>query len=394
MLLKSIKVKSMLSFRDMSLDLRPLNVLIGPNASGKSNLIEMVALLQAAPRDLAGFVRRSGGISDWFWKGERGTGENGDGGSIEVLLESPEGSMPVRYILDLARRGQVLDVLAERLENEKPFPRYDNPYYFFRIAEGQGRVAVRDSEEGSHSQYISTEDLTPGQSLLREIREPTLYPIVTSIGKQLNSIRLYREWNLGKIRGPQPTDLPNDFLDEDFSNLALVLNQLEVEASFREIERNLQHFYEIYERVIVGIQANTAQLRIREKGGLANVIPATRLSDGTLRFLSLLVILCHPKPPPLICIEEPELGLHPDIIPRIAELLKSASERTQLIITTHSEKLIDELSDDPESVVICERDPEFGSEFQRLSKQELESWLERYQLGELWQKGEIGGTRW
>lgn len=73
MLLKSIKVKGMLSFRDMSLDLRPLNMLIGPNASGKSNLIEMIALLQAAPRDLAGFVRRSGGISDWFWKGERGT---------------------------------------------------------------------------------------------------------------------------------------------------------------------------------------------------------------------------------------------------------------------------------------------------------------------------------
>ena len=73
MLLKSIKVKGMLSFRDMSLDLRPLNMLIGPNASGKSNLIEMVALLQAAPRDLAGFVRRSGGISDWFWKGEIGT---------------------------------------------------------------------------------------------------------------------------------------------------------------------------------------------------------------------------------------------------------------------------------------------------------------------------------
>ncbi|MCH7745224.1 MAG: AAA family ATPase, partial [Chloroflexi bacterium] len=149
----------------------------------------------------------------------------------------------------------------------------------------------------------------------------------------------------------------------------------------------------MYDRVLVGIEANTARLLIREKG-LTKPIPATRLSDGTLRFLSLLTILCHPKPPPLICIEEPELGLHPDIIPLIAELLRDASERTQLIVTTHSERLIDELSDIPESVVVCERGPEFGTEFKRLSSEQLGLWLEKYRLGELWQKGELGGVRW
>ena len=143
----------------------------------------------------------------------------------------------------------------------------------------------------------------------------------------------------------------------------------------------------------VGIHANTAQLWIREKG-LENAIPATRLSDGTLRFMALLAILCHPEPPPLVCIEEPELGLHPDVIPLIAELLKSASQRTQIVVTTHSKALIDEFSDDPESVVVCERTPDFGSKFERLSETDLELWLERYQLGELWQKGQIGGTRW
>jgi predicted ATPase len=73
-------------------------------------------------------------------------------------------------------------------------------------------------------------------------------------------------------------------------------------------------------------------------------IPATRLSDGTLRFLCFLAILCHPEPPALICIEEPELGLHPDVLPGLAELMKETSTRTQLIVTTHSDTLVDALS--------------------------------------------------
>ena len=84
-------------------------------------------------------------------------------------------------------------------------------------------------------------------------------------------------------------------------------------------------------------------------------IPATRLSDGTVRYLCLLAILCDPEPPPLIGIEEPELGLHPDILPKIADLLMAASERTQLIVTTHSEILVDALTERPGAVVVCEK---------------------------------------
>lgn len=122
-------------------------------------------------------------------------------------------------------------------------------------------------------------------------------------------------------------------------------------------------------------------------------IPATRLSDGTLRYLCLLAILCDPEPPPLICIEEPELGLHPDILPTVADLLKSASERTQLIVTTHSDILVDAMTETPENVVICEKH-EGKTEMKRLCAGELEEWLKRYRLGQLWIKGELGGTRW
>ena len=393
MFIKSLQVKGMLSFEDVALDLRPLNVLIGPNASGKSNLIEIIALLQAAPRDLAGFIRESGGITDWLWKGDNYQNRIG---RVEVILNVPNTTRPLRYLLEIGEQSQRFDILEEKLENEHIHAAgYTNPYRYFRIHEGKGVVRTYLNE--TQTRLIDTDNIIPpGQSVLHEIRNQTLHPEIYQVSRRFDAIRLYREWNMGRksgIRKPQPTDAPNDFLLEDFSNVALVLNRLQSGHFIREIEENLQNFYHLYEQVNVGIQANTAQLWIREKG-LENVIPATRLSDGTLRFLALLMILCHPDPPPLICIEEPELGLHPDVIPQIAELLKSASERTQLIVTTHSKALIDEFSDVPGSVVVCERTDEFGTEFNRLSRNELEIWLEDYQLGELWQKGEIGGTRW
>ncbi len=130
---------------------------------------------------------------------------------------------------------------------------------------------------------------------------------------------------------------------------------------------------------------------IEEEGG--QLIPATRLSDGTLRYLCLLAILLHPNPPPVIGIEEPELGLHPDILPTIAELLRKASERTQLFVTTHSDTLVSALSDTPECILVCESTPD-GTTMKRLEAEPLREWLEKYSLGEIWRMGDIGGNRW
>ena len=123
------------------------------------------------------------------------------------------------------------------------------------------------------------------------------------------------------------------------------------------------------------------------------VIPATRLSDGTLRYLCLLAVLCHPEPPPLICIEEPELGLHPDILPTVSKLLLEASERSQLIVTTHSDMIVDALTNDWWSVVVCEKH-DGQTVMRRLDEKKMAAWLEDYRLGELWSSGEIGGNPW
>ena len=117
----------------------------------------------------------------------------------------------------------------------------------------------------------------------------------------------------------------------------------------------------------------TVTLFLEEAGN--REIPVTRLSDGTLRYLCLLSVPLHPEPPPLVVIEEPELGLHPDLLPTLADLLVTASERSQLIVTTHSDVLVDALTDMPESVVVCEKH-DGQTEMRRLDKDDLTKWLQ------------------
>ena len=139
---------------------------------------------------------------------------------------------------------------------------------------------------------------------------------------------------------------------------------------------NLRLFYNDVEDFTVTPHGGTAQLFFRETE-LVGLVPATRLSDGTLMYLSLLCILLHPSPPPVICIDEPELGLHPDILPTVGRMLIDASERCQLIVTTHSPALIDALSHVPDCVLVAEKE---GAEtsITRLDKDELAPWLDKY----------------
>lgn len=190
---------------------------------------------------------------------------------------------------------------------------------------------------------------------------------------------------------PQKTDLPNTFLAEDASNLGLILNRIRRNADARQsLKAAIQELYENIDDIDIQVEGGTAQVFIYEK---RMAVPATRLSSGTLRFLCLLAILLHPEPPPLICLEEPELGLHPDLIPIVSRLLKEASKRTQIIVTTHSDILVDTLTDRPEAVLVAEKG-EAGTRLTRLNPEQLKPWLEDYRLGQLWTRGDIGGTRW
>lgn len=191
-------------------------------------------------------------------------------------------------------------------------------------------------------------------------------------------------------RLPQKVDL-HAFLNEDGSNLALVLNDLQNRPpAWKKLVDFLRRLYGGIENLTTRVDGSTIQVYFHE-GGLNEAIPATRLSNGTLRFLGLLAILCHPEPPPVVCIEEPELGLHSDALGIIGELFVDASARCQLLVTTHSDALVSALSVEPESVLVFDR-PAGGTLVERVEMKRVQSLLAAYSLGDLWRIGELGGN--
>jgi predicted ATPase len=397
-----LKIQNFLSYgsTEQIIDLQPLNIIIGTNASGKSNLLEVIGFLQASPKDLMKPIRDGGGAREWFWKGSK---DISPVAKIEALINYPDGTMPLRHRIEFALVADRLEIIDEVIENEKiTYPKQKDVYFFYRYQRGKPQINLRTtigsrspSKKTSENRNMRRESLKPDQSVLSQRKDPDLYPELTYIGNQFTEIKLYREWTLGRYnapRIPQKTDLPEDFLLEDASNLGLVLNNLQHHIGMNKIIEKMKEFYALVENITTKISNNTVQIFLHEKG-LKQPVPATRLSDGTLRYLSLLTILLHPSPPPLICLEEPELGLHPDILPTLANLLIEASQRTQLIVTTHSDALISAFSEVPDAVLVCERD-ETGSHLNRVDPNNVKSLLEDYTLGELWRMGELGGNRW
>ena len=390
-----IKLKNILSFGPdgMELELKRLNVLIGPNGSGKSNLIEAIGLLRAAPGDIAAPIFAGGGVGNWTWNGERTTPSSAEPVSAEVeavlgYSPTPGGPRALRHVLAFGNKGQRFELIDERIEDAGVNDSSDQPQIYFELRGGRPNL---------HSKNTTLRPLLifdNQKSVLAQIRDPNHYPELTWLGDVYPRVRLYREWSFGRntpLRLPQDAALPNDFLIEGGQNLGLMLNRLKREPAAKS--RFLDSIRELYEGIVdfdVLIEGGTVQVILQEGN---NIVPAVRLSDGTLRYLCLLAILCHPTPPPLVCLEEPELGLHPDILPGLADLLREASERCQLIVTTHSDTLVDALTNMPESVVVCEKE-KGQTRMRRLDKEELSHWLEKYRLGELWSSGELGGNRW
>lgn len=410
-LLKSIKIQNMLSFGPdaPALELKPLNVLIGPNGSGKSNFIEAVGLLQASPKDISLPIRGSG-VQDWLWKGDSCWPRNT--ATVETVVENPKGKQPLRYRFSFTESGKRFEIVDERIENESPYARMPKPYLYYGFESGHPIINLRNWQDRLKKQTLTRneilaaaaaevitrklqrEDIDPGKSILNQRRDPDEYPEITYLGDQFGKILILNQWTFGRYspaRQAQKADASNTTWEADCSNLGMILSRLRrIPKAKKAIIEHLRELCGRFDDFEVSIEGNFVQVFLTEGD---YTIPATRLSDGTARYLCMLAVLCDPNPPPLVCIEEPELGVHPDILPTIAKLLVEASERTQLIVTTHSEILVDCFSKTPESVVVCEKE-DAGTTMKRLSEKELAAWLKKYSLGQLWSRGEIGGNRW
>lgn len=390
-MLKEITLKNILSFGPDTppLVLRPLNVLIGPNGSGKSNLIEAIGLLRSSAGTLTAPLRGTagGGIAEWIWKG----GKKGVA-SISAVVEHPVGYQPLRHRLEFRESNTRFELVDEAIEEASPKQGYKDAFFFYRFQDGHPALNMKGK---NNKRSLRREDVAPDESILSQRKDPDLYPELSYLSGMYGKVRLYREWSFGRssvFRAPQAADLPSNRLDENFANLGLFLNRLrKTPKAKKAILEHLRDLYGGIDDFDVEVKGNTVEVFLTE-GDF--IIPASRLSDGTLRYLCLLAILCDQEPPPLIGIEEPELGLHPDMLPKIADLLVEASERTQLVVTTHSDTLVDAMTERPESVVVVEKH-DGKTEAKRLeATNELKAFLKKYRLGQLWTRGELGGVRW
>ena len=403
MLIHRLKVAGFLSYGPNGVDLpmEPLTVLIGPNGSGKSNFLEAIALLKATQRDISEQFS-SDGIREWMWKGPGAL----DKIIIDAIVDYPWGG-EVRHSLTLAQRNgrpEVIDEQIEPLGNNldgrvalsyyRP-PRNEQTELYLRENSPDpsnpnvaGAFLASFLENGIHFRS----DFVPERSLI-SLANPKDYPALWHLHSQYQQFQLFRDWCFGPssgVRFPASAHTRADFLDEGGTNLPNVLSHFPGMGK-RKLVKALQKLFDGIVDVKSSVVSGRVALFLEEEGN--REIPVSRLSDGTLRYLCLLAVLLHPEPPPLIVIEEPELGLHPDLMPTLADLMLDASQRTQLVATTHSDVLVDSLTDTPESVVVCEK-YDGQTQLRRLDKQALETWLEDYRLGELWTSGELGGNRW
>ena len=403
-MIHQLKVVGLLSFGTDGTDLplKPLNILIGPNGSGKTNFLETLDLLGAVPRDVLKTVSRRGGFREWLWKGP----ESRDLITIEAMVRYPPGKK-LRHSLMFGEKNGRLQVIDEKIEPVgkcpdkraalcyvRP-PRDKETESFLRQKSpdpedpnAQGSLFAHLLEDGIHfrSDYLSEVSLV-------SLANPNDYPGLWHLNRLYRDIFSYRNWSFGptaKLRYPASAHDRSDYLNRDCTNLAPVLLNFTGKKKQKLIVA-LQKLYSGIVDINFSVVGGTVALFLIEEDD--REIPATRLSDGTMRYLCLLAILLNPKPGSIVVVEEPELGLHPDLLPTIADLLKDASNHCQLIVTTHSDVLVDALSDTPESVVVCEKN-DGQTEMRRLDRNDLAKWLEDYTLGNLWSSGELGGNRW
>ena len=393
-MIKSAKLKNFLSFGSdaAEIDLRPLNVIIGTNGSGKSNFLEVFDVLKHAPTDIGRPISAGGGVTEWIHKNRK----QGDGTVLEFVVDNPlpNARFRFRYLISFdAKLGRFFEIDDEKIESESPLPGHDVPFKVYDYANGKPIASIKGKDE---KRRFEREEFDTGKSILAQKHDSGLYPEIASLASMFSKITLFREWTFGPntpLRLPQKVDMKKDFLEPDCSNVSLVLSELlRNPTTKKRLLFELNDFYGDFEDFFIAFPGGYAEINFHERG-IAKSIPLMRLSDGTIRYLCLLSILCHPEPPPLICLDEPELGMHPDIIPNIAKLLVEASERCQLIVTTHSKPLVDALTGTPEDIIVAEK-MDMGTQLERLCKNRLKTWLEEYSLGEMWARGGIGGVRW
>jgi predicted ATPase len=387
----SLSCKSFRSFRSLE-GWKPsnLNVVIGPNSSGKSNLLRCIDFMAASAQGrLAQTIQQAGGLDPMIW--------DGDGNDLGITMEcSPltQGNGPLNYDLRLDRLGSGgdLSIGCEQLASFQRVHEGQSGHPFKFIDRNGTRVRLFDENERA---LVAPEDEVPvAETMISLAKGPfTANRIISQFRAQLAGFSVYQDFHTNReaaVRQPSITRLEKR-VNADGQNLISVMHTLYTgDRDFKnEVNDAMRAAFgqDFEELVFPPASDQRIQLRIRWRS-LRREQSAAELSDGTLRFLFLLTVLATPDPAPVIAIDEPETGLHPSMLPIIAEYAVEASKKTQVILTTHSPQLLDAFTETRPQTTVVQRE-EGETQLRVLDETMLSEWLDEYSLGSLFRSGEL-----
>jgi predicted ATPase len=355
-MINRIEIENFKSIREMNLELLPINILIGANGAGKSNFIGFFKLLKNMyERNLQNYIADEAGAENILYFGLK---------QSNYLKGVVEFNNKNRYYFQLN-------------------PNQEGNLYF----EAEGTQFNRD-----WGYSWDKENLGNGytESIL-STKQNGRYGFVRWYMTSFKVFHFHDTGKTAKIK--QPCHISdNQFMREDGANLSAYLYALQHThpKDFKRIEmviRSVAPYFDRFDLKPDRINPETIRLEWKEKGSDA-YFNAKHLSDGTLRFIALTTLLLQPEAPQVIIIDEPELGLHPFAINKLAGLIKKASANTQIIISTQSVNLVDNF--EPEDIITVDR-KDGQSVFNRQNSDMLKDWLTEYSISDLWNKNVIGG---
>ena len=400
-MIKSITLKNFFSFHNLTINLEQLNVLVGINGVGKTNFMKAIRLLKS--------VVTEGALSDLVlnqWGGFDAVCFCGSGCSktsrVEIEYRFDERVLqnygyhflePVYYKISLkkvssSQNFSVFESLYTKSEDGEV------AYKYLQLNEGKGFVKEGERTDNQHSVQYQLDSVS--ESIFSHLVDKDRYLQCYTIREAIKDIAVYSNFDISAQSTIRKPMLPSGVLPrltEDGSNLPQILNRIKIntKSGYQGFLTALKSVNPNYNGIDFNFVGTNFELMLDEDK-LEHSIHVTHISDGTLRYMCLLAIAFNTQRGGLICIDEPEIGLHPDMISEFMSGIIKASEQSQFIMSTHSEHILNEVS--VSNVLVCEKDEENATSVAEFKDEEFVAWASNFSAGRLWRNGDLGGNRY
>ncbi len=390
-MIKEITITNFYSFKDATIKLRPnVNILVGINGSGKSNFLKALRFLKEGVG--GGGLRKHifdnlGGFANFYFKGAK------DSRRLNIIqliykFEGIPSSFASRSITTTEPIYEISIQGSPSLSNYSVDELIKNKN-FIELETRSGRVEFQDNK--NRSRRSDTQELVlNGISELEENLKN-----LSSLKKAIKEIVVYDYFDTSPQSRMRKPMLPTSErrLSADGTNLPQILNTIKINHKqyYRKIVEMLKEVNPNFTGFDFNLIGGNIELML-EESSFNSSIHVSNISDGTLRYLCLLAIVYNPDRGRIVCIDEPEVGLHPDMILNIANAIKEASETSMFIISTHSENFLNYF--DIEDVHVFEKDENNATQVVSYDREQFAGWYKEFSLGQMWRQGDLGGVRY